>query len=527
METDVQQYSVEKRCLEIANKQALNENNRLLEQIISQDINNFVVNSSVDINDIVNVNVNAMEMCNRYLELEVELIKQHNMIEKGVNPSTSYSGSKPSGNTNNDRILLTPSSNEKNKVEVQSRKVKSSLTKRNFDSKNVCNEHVKNPVKDTKALCSICNECLFDANHAMCLIDHVNSMNVCAKSVSKKNKKKKRIETYRDMMVSSPICLLSKATKTKSWLWHRHLSYLNFDAINHLAKHDLIHGLPRLKFEKDHLCSTCAIGKNKKQSHKPKSEDTNQEKLYLLHMDLCGPMRIFIRYAPKKKVYRIYNRHTQKIIETIHIDFDELIAMASEQLSSGPGLQCMSPATPNSGLIPSPPPSVPFVPPSRHEWDLVFQPVFDEFLSPPASVASPVLVEEASAPVVLIGSAFSTTIDKDTPSPSTSQTTPQSQSQTIPLNSEEESHDLEQNRACLCIWSLVETGLEGSPIMFCNGWYFVHLLRCSEIEASECTIVEITSDDKDSLEIVSGIGMPKLGSLLICRPQDHATLLQN
>ncbi|GKB78784.1 hypothetical protein Tco_0945679 [Tanacetum coccineum] len=109
----------------------------------------------------------------------------------GVNPSTSASGSKPSGNTKNDRILRTPSSNEKNKVEVQSRKVKSSLNKRNSDSKNVCNEHVKHPVKGAKALCSVCNECLFDANHAMCLIDHVNSMNVRAKSVSKKNKKRK------------------------------------------------------------------------------------------------------------------------------------------------------------------------------------------------------------------------------------------------------------------------------------------------------------------------------------------------
>ncbi|GKB22026.1 retrovirus-related pol polyprotein from transposon TNT 1-94, partial [Tanacetum coccineum] len=58
-----------------------------------------------------------------------------------------------------------------------------------------------------------------------------------------------------DMMTSSPICLLSKASKTKSWLWHRRLSQLNFGAINHLAKNGL-------------------------------------EKLYLLHMDLCGPMRV-------------------------------------------------------------------------------------------------------------------------------------------------------------------------------------------------------------------------------------------
>ncbi|GJV22076.1 retrovirus-related pol polyprotein from transposon TNT 1-94, partial [Tanacetum coccineum] len=98
--------------------------------------------------------------------------------------------------------------------------------------------------------------------------------------------------SMRDMMASSPICLLSKASKTKSWLWHRRLSHLNFGAINHLAKNGLVRGLPKLKFEKDHLCSACAMGKSKKQSHKPKYEDTNQEKLYLLHMDLCGPMRV-------------------------------------------------------------------------------------------------------------------------------------------------------------------------------------------------------------------------------------------
>nr|GEX92649.1 integrase, catalytic region, zinc finger, CCHC-type, peptidase aspartic, catalytic [Tanacetum cinerariifolium] len=66
-----------------------------------------------------------------------------------------------------------------------------------------------------------------------------------------------------DMMAFSPISLLSKASKTKSWLW-----------------------------PDDHLCSACAMGKSKKKSYKPKFEDTNQEKLYLLHMDLCGPMRV-------------------------------------------------------------------------------------------------------------------------------------------------------------------------------------------------------------------------------------------
>nr|GEZ18313.1 hypothetical protein [Tanacetum cinerariifolium] len=93
-----------------------------------------------------------------------------------------------------------------------------------------------------------------------------------------------------DMMKSSPICILSKASKTKSWLWHRRLSHLNFGAINHLARQGLVRGLPKLKSKKHHLCSAYAMGKSKKKSHKPKSKDTNQEKLYLLHMDLCGLM---------------------------------------------------------------------------------------------------------------------------------------------------------------------------------------------------------------------------------------------
>ncbi|GKA76537.1 retrovirus-related pol polyprotein from transposon TNT 1-94, partial [Tanacetum coccineum] len=95
-----------------------------------------------------------------------------------------------------------------------------------------------------------------------------------------------------DMLKTSPICLLSKASKTKSWLWHRRLSHLNFGTLNKLAKDGLARGIPKLKFQKDHLCSACALGKSKKSSHQPKAEDTNQEKLYLLHMDLCGPMRV-------------------------------------------------------------------------------------------------------------------------------------------------------------------------------------------------------------------------------------------
>nr|GEU29584.1 hypothetical protein [Tanacetum cinerariifolium] len=95
-----------------------------------------------------------------------------------------------------------------------------------------------------------------------------------------------------DMLKTSPICLISKALRTKSWLWHRRLSHLNFGTLNKLAKYDLARGIPKLKFKKYHMCSACALGKNKKSSHQPKAEDTNQDKLYLLYIDLCGLMRV-------------------------------------------------------------------------------------------------------------------------------------------------------------------------------------------------------------------------------------------
>nr|GEX94980.1 hypothetical protein [Tanacetum cinerariifolium] len=412
--------------------------------------------------------------------------------------------------------------------------------------------------------------------------------------------------SLQDMMASSPICLLSKASKTKSWLWHRRLSHLNFGAINHLARQGLVRGLPKLKFEKDHLCSACVMGKSTKKTHKPKSKDTNQEKLYLLHMDLCGPMRvesvngkkyilvivddysqftwvkflrskdetldfiikflkmiqvrlnvtvrrtqtdngteffnqtlcdyyeevgishetsvacssqqngvvkrrnrtlieaactmliyaqaplflwaeavatacftqnrsiirlrhgktpyellhsnlpdlslfhvfgalcyptndsenlgklqpkadieIFIGYAPSKKAFRIYNRCTRRIVETIHDDFDELTAMASEQRSLGPELNDMTPGTISSGLVRTSSPSTSYVPPLRNDWDLLFQPMFDELLNPPPSSPS------------------STTIDQDAPSPSKTHTTTETQSSVIPQDVGDDNLDME------------------------------------------------------------------------------------
>nr|GEV00190.1 hypothetical protein [Tanacetum cinerariifolium] len=190
-----------------------------------------------------------------------------------------------------------------------------------------------------------------------------------------------------DMIKSSPICLLSKSFKTKSWLWHHRLNHLNFGTINDLARKDLVRGLPRLKFEKYHLSFACQLEKSKKHTHSPKAKTINLEVLNTLHMDLCGPIRvqkingkkyilvivddytrfIWVKFfrskdetpeqllllpvTPKadlsftlvitkpymswctirnlilpfsRKGYKIYNKRTRRIIETIHVQFNEL-----------------------------------------------------------------------------------------------------------------------------------------------------------------------------------------------------------
>ncbi|GJY18356.1 retrovirus-related pol polyprotein from transposon TNT 1-94, partial [Tanacetum coccineum] len=95
-----------------------------------------------------------------------------------------------------------------------------------------------------------------------------------------------------EMAASSLVCLMSRATSTKSWLWHRRLSHLNFGTINQLTSHDLVDGLLKFKYHKNHLCSACEQGKSKKASLPPKLVPGTESNLELLHMDLCGPMRV-------------------------------------------------------------------------------------------------------------------------------------------------------------------------------------------------------------------------------------------
>ncbi|GJS92356.1 retrovirus-related pol polyprotein from transposon TNT 1-94 [Tanacetum coccineum] len=126
---------------------------------------------------------------------------------------------------------------------------------------------------------------------------------------------------------------------------------------------------------------------------------------------------IFVGYAPSRKSYRIYNKRTQRIMETIHVQFDEMSEpIAPVQLNTGPAPTFLTPGQISSGLVPNPVPTAPYVPPTNKELEILFQPMFDEYLEPPrverqVSPAPPVLV-----PVNSAGTPSSTIIDQDAPS---------------------------------------------------------------------------------------------------------------
>nr|GEZ76714.1 retrovirus-related Pol polyprotein from transposon TNT 1-94 [Tanacetum cinerariifolium] len=124
--------------------------------------------------------------------------------------------------------------------------------------------------------------------------------------------------------------------------------------------------------------------------------------------------------------------------------------MASEQSSSGPALNEMTPRTISSGLVQKSSPSTSYVPPSRNDWDLLFQPMFDKLLNPPPSVVNQ--APEVIAPIAKVippvhvdstGSPSSTTVDQNAPSLSKSHTKTEIQSSVIPQDVGDDNLDME------------------------------------------------------------------------------------
>nr|GEX70942.1 hypothetical protein [Tanacetum cinerariifolium] len=97
--------------------------------------------------------------------------------------------------------------------------------------------------------------------------------------------------TLQDTSSPNPICLMAKARSSHAWLWHRRLSHLNFDTVNLLSKNDIVIGLPKLKFVRDHLCSSCELGKAKRKS-KDETPEVLIDFLRLVQIGLLAQVRI-------------------------------------------------------------------------------------------------------------------------------------------------------------------------------------------------------------------------------------------
>ncbi|GJT38746.1 hypothetical protein Tco_0938611 [Tanacetum coccineum] len=124
-------------------------------------------------------------------------------------------------------------------------------------------------------------------------------------------------------------------------------------------------------------------------------------------------------------------------METIHVTFDELTTMASEQFGSGPGLQSITPATTSSGHVPNLIPQQPSNPLNRDDWDRLFHSMFNEYFNPSTIVVSPVPVAAAPRDVDTTESPVSTSIDLDAPSTSIPSTQKQEHSLIISQGFEE------------------------------------------------------------------------------------------
>ncbi|GJV16936.1 retrovirus-related pol polyprotein from transposon TNT 1-94 [Tanacetum coccineum] len=359
-----------------------------------------------------------------------------------------------------------------------------------------------------------------------------------------------------DMMRSSPICLLSKASKNKSWLWHRRLNHLNFGTLNDLARKDLVRGLPRLKFEKDHLFTWVKFLRSKDETpafvinllkqlqvglnktvwfvrtdngtefvnkdltdyyesvgitHEKTVPRTPQQNgvverrnrtlveaartmlifskaplflwaeavatacytqnrslIHTLHNKtpyelvhdkkpdlsflrifgaLCYPTNdsedlgklkakadigFFVGYAPNRKGYRIYNKRTRQIMETIHVTFDELTEQtAPVHSSSGPAPNLLTPGPISSGLVPNSAPAIPYVPPTNKDLELLFQPMFDEYFETPTGDHQMPPVPAAPTPAIPTGPSVSISFDHDAPSGSHSPSSSAHQSSSV------------------------------------------------------------------------------------------------
>ncbi|GJY26883.1 retrovirus-related pol polyprotein from transposon TNT 1-94 [Tanacetum coccineum] len=277
-----------------------------------------------------------------------------------------------------------------------------------------------------------------------------------------------------DMMASSPICLLSKASKTKSWLWHRRLSHLNFGVINLLARHGLVRGLARLKFENDHLCSTCAMGKARR-NPKNLNLKTPTKKNSISCTWIFVDQYVSQVLTERNNGIEFFNQTLREYYEKVDISHETFVARSPQQngvverrnwtliedartmliyAKASLFLRAEAVATAcytqnrsilrlrhgktSYELLHDKLPDLSFF----HVFGALCYPTNDsENLAP--ELIAPITEVIAPESAASTGSPSSTTVDQDAPSPSKSQTTPETQSPIIPNDVEEENHDLD------------------------------------------------------------------------------------
>ncbi|GJZ71038.1 retrovirus-related pol polyprotein from transposon TNT 1-94 [Tanacetum coccineum] len=137
---------------------------------------------------------------------------------------------------------------------------------------------------------------------------------------------------------------MAKASPTQAWLWHRRLSHLNFDYINLLSKKDVVIGLPKIKYVKDQLCSSCEVSKAKRSSFKSKTVPSSKGRLNLLYMDLCGPMQVASINGKKYILASFLNDKKRQIMtnhRTLHTELQNVSPSADTTVPSQQGLDLL------------------------------------------------------------------------------------------------------------------------------------------------------------------------------------------
>ncbi|GJZ30812.1 integrase, catalytic region, zinc finger, CCHC-type containing protein, partial [Tanacetum coccineum] len=351
----------------------------------------------------------------------------------GVKPSTSASGSQPLGNTKKDKIRKTPSSTQKNKVEAHPRKVKSSLKNKDCVIQPKGTAHVQHSKlnANSELKCVKCNGCMLSDNHDLCVLDFINNVNARKKSKSVNKSSKRKVwkptgkvfsnigyiwrPTGRTFTIVGNVCPLTRITTTTEVPLRKPTALEN---------------------ETPKPVVTLVY------SRKPRKSKTNVPiskskvvQIVLWYLDsgcskhMTGDRSQLTNFINKfLGTIKFENDHVAKILGYGDYQIGN-VTISRVYYVEGLGHNLFSIGT---------------------DWDILFQPLFDELLTPPPSVDHPALeviapITEVVAPVpdVSTGSPSSTTLNQDAPSPSNSQTTPETQPPVIPNDVEEDNHDIE------------------------------------------------------------------------------------